>query len=163
MLYEIKDKIISLVTSRLFILYLMLITLCCILIHKIFVLQIVEGQQYEENFTLKSEKEISLPSTRGNIYDRNGKLLAYNDLAYMITITDTIESGSGKNQKLNDIIYRTSLMIKEGGDTITSDFAIYLDENDNYCFSISGNELLRFLADIYSLQISDKYDPNNIL
>ena len=163
MLYEIKDKIISLVTSRLFILYLMLITLSCILIHKIFVLQIVDGQQYEENFTLKSEKEISLPSTRGNIYDRNGKLLAYNDLAYMITITDTIESGSGKNQKLNDIIYRTSLMIKEGGDTITSDFAIYLDENDNYCFSISGNELLRFLADIYGRSsINDlEYEEKN--
>ena len=163
MLYEIKDKIISLVTSRLFILYLMLITLSFILIHKIFVLQIVDGQQYEENFTLKSEKEISLPSTRGNIYDRNGKLLAYNDLAYMITITDTIESGSGKNQKLNDIIYRTSLMIKEGGDTITSDFAIYLDENDNYCFSISGNELLRFLADIYGKSsINDlEYEEKN--
>ena len=37
--------------------------------------------------------------------DRNGVLLAYNDLAYSVTLNDTVDSGTGKNEKLNTIIF----------------------------------------------------------
>ena len=43
------------------------------LIWKIFDLQIVQGEEYLENFQLTIQKEISIPATRGNIYDRNNK------------------------------------------------------------------------------------------
>ena len=35
------------------------------------------------------EKTVTTPGTRGNIYDRNGNLLAYNELAYAVTVQDT--------------------------------------------------------------------------
>lgn len=149
MFYDLKERLYNLVTSRVFILYLVLFSLTSVLILKIFNLQIVHGEEYVKNFTLKAEKEVSLPSTRGNIYDRNGVLLAYNDLAYTVTITDTIESGNGKNLKLNTIINNMNNLIKKNGDEITCEFNIYLDENDNYKFSVEGNELYRFLADVY--------------
>ena len=63
-----------------------MILLSAILIQQVFVLQIVNGEEYLNNYRLKIEKKRELKSTRGNIYDRNGNLLAYNELAYSIKI-----------------------------------------------------------------------------
>ena len=52
-----------------------------ILVSRLFLLQIVEGESYLNNFKLKIRKERTISSTRGKIYDRNGELLAYNELA----------------------------------------------------------------------------------
>ena len=149
MFEEIKARIISFLTSRFILPFIMLGLFVTILISKIFSLQIVNGDYYRSNFTLSIEKQVSLPSTRGNIYDRNGVLLAYNELAYSVTITDTIESGSSKNRQLNDIIIKAVRIIEKNNDSIISDFGIYIDENDNYCFSYTGTKHQRFLADIY--------------
>ena len=59
-----------------------MILLFSILLWRIFSLQIVNGKEYQDNYTFKIVKERTLNSTRGNIYDRNGNLLAYNELAY---------------------------------------------------------------------------------
>ncbi|MCR5012087.1 MAG: penicillin-binding protein [Lachnospiraceae bacterium] len=149
MFEEIKARIVSFLTSRFLLPFIMLGLFMAVLISKIFSLQIVNGDYYRSNFTLSIEKQVSLPSTRGNIYDRNGVLLAYNELAYSVTITDTIESGSSKNRQLNDIIIKAVRIIEKHNDSIISDFGIYIDENDNYCFSYTGTKHQRFLADIY--------------
>lgn len=47
-----------------------------ILIHRVFTLQIIEGETYLNSFELKTKKERSIDAVRGNIYDRNGVLLA---------------------------------------------------------------------------------------
>ena len=36
----------------------------------------------------RTEKLVTTPGTRGNIYDHNGNLLAYNQLAYAVAIQD---------------------------------------------------------------------------
>ena len=69
-------------------------------------LQIVNGESYLTNYTLKIEKEKEIPAARGCIYDRNGEVLAYNELAYSVKIEDVFESGKNKNAQINDIIYR---------------------------------------------------------
>nr|WP_288859881.1 hypothetical protein [uncultured Faecalicatena sp.] len=56
-----------------------------ILVGRLFQLQIVRGEDYVKNFNLKTKREILLKGTRGNIYDRNGKALARNQLAYSVT------------------------------------------------------------------------------
>ena len=104
------------VLSREFVLILALIGCGCLLIHRIFTLQIVNGESYLENFQLKIKKERSISATRGNIYDRNGKLLAFNELAYSVTMEDVYESGKTKKKisnhvhKCNDIIICTPVM-----------------------------------------------------
>ncbi len=149
MFYDWKEKIVNFILSRFSLLFLALIVITAILVNRIFQLQIVNGDEYMSNFTLSIEKMVELSSARGNIYDRNGVLLAYNELAYSVTITDTIESGEGKNATLNTIIYHMIHMIESSGDEIISDFKIYLDENGNYRYAVEGNTLLRFLADVY--------------
>ncbi|MBE5851709.1 MAG: penicillin-binding protein [Lachnospiraceae bacterium] len=146
---RIKDKILNMVLSREFVLILALIGCGCLLIHRIFILQIVNGESYLENFQLKIKKERSISATRGNIYDRNGKLLAFNELAYSVTIEDVYESGKTKNRDLNDTIYKTIKIIEKSGDNVVSDFQIYLDRGNHFQFNVSDSKLLRFLADIY--------------
>ena len=67
MLDTIKESIINFFKSRLFVLGAVMFFLFGILIQQVFVLQIVNGEEYLNNFTLKIEKERELKSTRGNI------------------------------------------------------------------------------------------------
>ncbi|MBD5551349.1 MAG: penicillin-binding protein [Lachnospiraceae bacterium] len=146
---RIKDKILNMILSREFILILAIFLCGGVLINRLFTLQIVNGASYLENFQLTIRKERSIPATRGNIYDRNGKLLAYNELAYSVTIEDVYESGRTKNRDINETIYKTIRLIEQSGDEVISDFDIYLDSSGNYQYSVSDNALLRFLGDVY--------------
>ena len=56
--------------SRLVVATVVMILLFSILLWRIFSLQIVNGKEYQDNYTFKIVKERTLNSTRGNIYDR---------------------------------------------------------------------------------------------
>ncbi|MBO5472582.1 MAG: penicillin-binding protein [Lachnospiraceae bacterium] len=146
----------NMVTSRLIVLILVLFGMGGYLIYTIFQLQIVNGEEYFNNFQLMITKERTLASTRGNILDRNGNLLAYNELAYSVTIEDVYESGRGKNARLNATIYKLIGMIEQNGDSIISDFHVVLDKNGNYEYNVEGTQLLRFLADVYGYATIDQ-------
>ncbi len=135
--------------SRLFLLGGIFIVLACILVHRLFVLQIVRGEEYMENYQLSIEKSKDIPATRGNIFDTNGKLLAYNDLAYTVKIEDVYESSKSKNKLLNENIYTVIKMIEKNGDNIIQDFNVVLNEAGEYEYDVTGTALLRFKADIY--------------
>lgn len=132
----------------------LMIALVCVLsgvlIVHLFNLQIVNGEDYQNNFQLQIKREIDLPSTRGNIYDRNGKLLAYNDLAYSVVIRDESENSDNPDKTLNDTINQTIQIIEQCGDSVTADFDIEYDKNSgSYAFTVSDSGLPRFLADVY--------------
>ena len=78
LIYKIKEKFFN---TRINIVFLIFSVFLCILFLRLFVLQIVRGQKYLSNYNLLVEKKESIDATRGNIYDRNGKLLAYNEMA----------------------------------------------------------------------------------
>ena len=59
-----------------------------VLIVRLFSIQIVQNEKLSSSDDSKI-KEIELKSTRGNILDRNGVLLAYNKISYSITLEDT--------------------------------------------------------------------------
>lgn len=154
--HDLKERFINMVSSRMFVLVVVFIGLCGVLIYRVFDLQIVNGENYMNNFKLKIRKERSIPSTRGNIYDRYGELLAYNELAYNVTIEDVYESGSEKNDKLNATIRKLIDIIERNGDHIIRDFNIVLDKDGNYQFSLDDKLKLRFLADVYGYETVDK-------
>ena len=133
-----------------------------ILVVRIFQLQIIDGSEYAENFTVRITKERVLKSARGNIYDVNGKLLAYNELANAVTLEDngTYDSTREKQLALNGEIYRLIRIIESHGDQVTNDFHIIVDESGNYAFDVSeGTTRNRFRADIYGLQSIDQMTP----
>lgn len=130
-----------------------------VLIVRIFQLQILNGKSYTENFTYRTTANRTLKSTRGNIYDYNGKLIAYNELASTITIEDNenYETTREKNLKLNAEIYRLCQLIKNNGDSLSQDFHIVLDEDGNFAFDTENETTLaRFRADIYGYPTVDQ-------
>ncbi len=153
---ELKEHIISIITSRLTILTVVFCVLAGILVYRCFDLQIVHGEEYLNDFILQTEKTRDIPSTRGRIFDRNGELLAENELAYSVKIEDVFESGRSKNQNLNETVYRLIQMIEKNGDSVITDFRIILDENGDFAYTVEGTSLLRFLADVYGYTTIDK-------
>lgn len=151
------------IKSRVFFLGLIFVCLAFVLFYRLFSLQIIHGQEYLENFELSIQKERTLAATRGNIYDRDGNLLAYNELAYSVTIEDVYKSGSSKNKNLNATIYKAIQYVEANGDSVIDNFEIGLDENDEYYFKIEDKALLRFLADVYGRKTIDdlKYEEES--
>lgn len=146
---EFRENFLNMVTSRVFVLVLIMIIICGIMVNRIFDLQIVHGEEYLDSFQMKIMKERTINGSRGCIYDRNGNLLAYNELAHSVTIEDVYESGRYKNLNLNTTIYKLINIIERNGDSISSDFKIVLDKNGRYIFAVEGTQLNRFLADVY--------------
>ena len=75
MLFDIKEKFINFITDRFFLMYIFAFVIFVALIRQIFILQIINGSEYQNNFSMSIEKEIKTQAARGNIYDRNGVLL----------------------------------------------------------------------------------------
>lgn len=146
---KVKENFFNVVTSRLFVLIFIFFLLGLLMIQRIFTLQIVNGEEYLNNFTLKIKKEISIPSTRGNIYDKNGELIAYNELAYSVTMEDVFESGKNKNPTMNAILLELIHMIEQNGDKLVNDFNIVINASGKFSFTVEDKKLLRFLADVY--------------
>ena len=88
MFNKLKEYFLTLISSRIIYLLGFYAVLCGILIYRIFDMQIVRGEDYVNNFEKRVKKERYIDAARGNIYDCNGELLAYNKLAYSVTIED---------------------------------------------------------------------------
>ena len=151
MFKEKKNALPRGVKSRVIILVIVFTLLSAILIQRLFSLQIIQGETYLNNFSLSIRKERVLGSTRGEIYDRNGKLLAYNQLAYSVTFEDngSYETTHLRNLTLNSILYRTIKMIESHGDAVLDDFHIKMGESGQYEYDCTGFTLSRFKADLF--------------
>ncbi len=160
MFSDLKDNFIRFITSRVTIVSLVLILCSLTLIYRLFDLQIVNGASYLDSFRLLIKKEKEISGTRGNIYDRNGNLLAYNELANSVTIEDVYDSGSSRNSQINSTINQLLDILEKNGDSVVSDFNVVLDESGNFEFSVEDTARLRFLADIYGYASIDdmKYE-----
>ena len=162
---KIKEVFANILKSRILVLTIIMCILSFLLLWRVFNLQIINGQEYLDNYTLKIEKTRDLASTRGNIYDKNGKLLAYNELAYAITLEDNgvYNSRAERNKALNKELYRLLKVLDKNKDQIRNDFYISYSERDGYQYTVSGTTLKRFLADIYDHKSTDDLKYNKTL
>lgn len=162
---EIKDFIADIFKSRTLVLRIVLCIFSGILIFRLFVLQIINGNDYLNNFTLTIEKERTVPGIRGNIYDRNGELLAYNELAYTVCIEDngTYDTLKEKNKELNTTVARLISIVEKHNDAITNEFYIGVNGAGELDYTVSGTTKLRFLADVFGYAKIDNLKYNNTL
>jgi len=142
-----------------------MILFASVLISRLFYLQIVNGSEYQDNYNLKLEKTESIAATRGNIYDRNGNLLAYNELVYAVTIQDTgtYSNKAERSRSLNSEIAEIITNLEKNGDSIDNNFGIYIDSSGDYQFINSGTSLQRFRADIFGKTSIDDLEYNEKL
>ncbi len=156
---RVKSGVSRFVQSRGFVAIIVFCVLSAILLQRVFYLQIVKGQEYLDDYKLQIQKTKEVQGTRGNIYDRNGKLLAYNELAYSVTIEDNgdYDSLKQKNKELNKVVSSVIQMVEANGDTVINNFGIILDNNNNYIYVAENDtQRLRFIADVFGKQSIDQ-------
>lgn len=163
---KIWKKLNLIFEKRLLMLLILFGCLFAVLVFRLFQLQIMEGREHEKNFTYKSLKTIELPGTRGNIYDVNGNLLASNKVAYCIVYDNNVDyetlareegEGATANSVKNAGLLRLAKMLRRNGDTISSDFPIALNHNNQFYFTIQEESLHRFKLDSFGVT-----DENNM-
>lgn len=125
---EIFDYILSLFKSRIFPLIMVFIVLVGVLVNRLFSLQIINGESYVKDLSSSIQKDMSVAATRGRIFDKNGVLLAYNDLAYAVRISDSgkYEDNDTKNRLLNTSIDKTLTIIEEKVTAIRMIFLLFI-------------------------------------
>ena len=144
--------------KRTTVLILVFVIMSVVLVRRLFDLQIIQGEDYISKFQARTTKERVLKSTRGNILDRNGDILASNVLSYSLTLEDngTYTSTREKNLTLNGVAYQVLQILHSNGDDITHSFHIVVDKNGEYAFDVAeGFTLNRFRADMYGQAMID--------
>lgn len=159
-----KDRVRKDQNIRCFILQFIFIALFSILIHRLFVLQIVNGQKYAEDVELQITRTIREHNTRGNIYDCNGEVLAYNELVYTVTMIDdgTYASERERQLSINSVIYCVMKKLNENNEQINNELKIEVGTDGNYVYTVSGRALARFKADIFGESDPDDMTPEQV-
>ena len=162
-----KNQIIELLSNRIIIMGVLLTALFCVLIYRLFVLQIIQGDEHLANFNYKIKKTIEISGARGNIYDCKGKILAYNQLAYTVTLENsektskiaqerTAKNGKNgpkvtENEVRNEVIYKLVKVLEQNGETKNYSLPMTVNSKGKLKFTVSGSALTRFKKDIYGI------------
>lgn len=149
MLDIIWEKIKEIISSRLLPVSLIFMALIAVLISRLFTLQIVEGDEHSSVAAVKRTNQREIKSTRGNIYDRKGRLLAYNEISYSVVMEQN--TGLTTNKDINDMLFRLITILEEYGNAIENDFGIVINKDGELEFNVSGPAELRFKKNAYGL------------
>ena len=118
------------VSSRYYLIALVIFLLMITLVIRLFVLSVIQGKNWNEKANHLSSKEIYTAPTRGNIYDRNGKVLATNKQIFTATFT-----ASGMSTKeINASAIQLINILESNGDKYENKFPIKISKNGNYYF-----------------------------
>ncbi|MBR0085291.1 MAG: hypothetical protein IJL97_01955 [Lachnospiraceae bacterium] len=153
MFKDILGEIWSIIRSRIFIIAAIFTVLFVVLIVKLYSLQIIHGEEYQDTFTYRIEKQREINSARGNIYDRNGNVLASNRLSYNVIFEESslLTNNSEYNTMINNLI---ELLHKYNCDFIYN-IPIDIDENGEFYFTKSDAAVVNFKKDIFSILYSE--------
>lgn len=134
---------------------------CCLflcLAIRLYRLQMIDGEDYAKNVVLKTKRELSVSGTRGNIYDRKGRILAGNRMAYTLTLKDsgTYETNRERQLSLNGEAVNIQKLLEKNGDQLGNGLKIRLNAKKDYEFTVEGTALDRFRADVFGkAKVSD--------
>lgn len=125
-------------------------------------LQIINGASYREQSEKKMLRETTIEAPRGEIYDRNGVVLATSKLAYDVEI---YKIGS-TNEKLNRVLLKTINILEQNKDEYYSSFPM---ENDKFYSDEEKKKVCRVydidetLTEKEVLEyLYEKYELNNL-
>ena len=146
------DYVKKLLKSRLFPISVIYLVLFAFIISNLFVLQIVKGPATQIINDLKYSKEREIKSTRGNIYDCKGVLLAYNKSSYSVVMEDITTS----DEEYNKIVLKLVNIIEKHGDTLDNEFFIKKNSQGDLEFVGDDKTITRFKKNVYAFVLSDK-------
>lgn len=172
------EKIMEILENRELVLSFILCIIALVFLIQLFNLQVINGVSYREQAENKIVRTESIAASRGEIYDRNGVLLATNRLTYDVEIYRTKVGVENTNEaiiKLVDIIERNGDKIystfpcNDSGDNFSEEYLnnaelrssflknIKLDENATY------QDVLNYYSKKYAVEEYDFKDKINVI
>lgn len=155
----IKEALLKIVSSRLVPMAGLFVVLFTLLGVNLFDLQIIHGEEYLNEYVQSTEKVTYSPGTRGNILDRNGNVLAYNELAYSVAVQDNGDYRTAAER--NAMLLRLVEILEKHGAAIEGEFQVAIDESGEMVYTTSSESARRrFLRDYYNLTTADDLDKD---
>lgn len=137
------ERVTEFVKSRVFLLLVGIFILFSAISTRLFYLQIINGEKYQQELKTSVMQNLSIPASRGMIYDRYGRPLATNKAAFSITIDDSVNAVlNNKNQ----VLYEFVTHYNENDSTVTDDLPI--TSGSTKSFTISGDDLTSWMKKI---------------
>lgn len=121
------ERVMEILENRELVLSFLLSLIAFIFIIQLFNIQIINGASYREQAENKIIRTESISASRGEIYDRNGVLLATNKLTYNVELYRTKVGIELTNNAIRDLVD----ILVSNGDKIYSTFPIN-DSLDNF-------------------------------
>ena len=104
------------------------ILLAVVLIARLFVLSVVQSEEWDDAANALSIRGIYTQSPRGNIYDRNGKLLAGNEQIFSVRMS----AGNMDNGEINQVATDLLSIFDKNGDEYNNNFPIKISDGKFY-------------------------------
>ena len=150
--------------NRILVIKFVLVFVGALLILRLIDLQIVNGEEYKEQSQKKMLRETTVEAPRGEIYDRNGVVLATNKLAYDVVIYKVGLS----NEEINKTLLKTINILEKNKDEFYTTFPM---DSLKEGFYTAANK--KAVCDIYDIDANlkdtevlaymyEKYELNNI-
>lgn len=158
----IKDFLSRVIKSRLFPVMIIFCLLFFALILRLFRLQIIESEQHQKDYVQMTLSELTTDAVRGNIYDKNGTVLAYDQMVYSVTLKDIgyYEKHAQKNQMILELIH----LLDECKEDIVLTLPIGMaDKGDKHVYTYTTTSAARkkqFLRDLYGIRLDQLDDES---
>lgn len=119
------------------------VVLLIVITVRLYSLQIVNGADISESFTSSITQTLTIPASRGNIYDRYGKPLAVNEAAFSVKIDGSAKMTlSNRVEVLNTIYENLNKLGSPVEDTLP------ITKSSPRSFTLEGDELTKWLTNI---------------
>ncbi len=135
---SISDKGKRLLKNRCFYISILLVAVMSVMIGRLYKLQIIDGNMYRNKAltTIDSTTKLPVDAPRGNIYDRNGLLLATTRKSYKVQMVNV----DNPQEERNAMYLALVNLFQENGDTYTNTFGKYLSYPIDWGTSLNGED-----------------------
>lgn len=128
-------KFLDLMNNRYLILYIIIILISFVFVIRLFSLQVINGAEYREKSEKRMLRTETIEAPRGEIYDRNGVILATSKRSYNVTIYKVNVEVEQQNEAISKLVD----ILEKNGDNIYSTFPVNEEGND-FSFSSEDSE-----------------------
>ena len=150
-------KISDILENRELVLSIFLVFIAIIFIIQLFNIQIINGATYREQAENKIVRTETISASRGEIYDRNGVLLATNELTYNVEIYRTKVGTDLTNEAIKTLVD----LLQSNGDKVYSTFPIN-DTLDNFSEEYLEDDDLR-ISFLESIDLSSESTFDDVI
>ena len=118
------------------------LVLAGILVFRLYTLQIIRGEEYQQQFQSRIRRTVVVRAKRGAIRDRDGDVLAETVPTYNITMNDLTNDSSEDDKNLNRSIREIIRIVDQNNDEMDTDFSIQL---------VGGSFLLHATLELHNI------------